>query len=70
MGLLYKNYAEIKSKVRADSIGVYHLIDFKDWKKTKDTIVSLKLALEDSYKVNLPQNNKEMANIFIVVSRY
>jgi putative ABC transport system permease protein len=47
------DYESISSEATDKNIGYYHLINFKDWKKSEKTITALKTALgENELKVN------------------
>lgn len=43
-----EDYQTISSDVTDQNIGYYHLINFKDWRKSKDVVTQLKEALGDS----------------------
>ncbi len=42
------DYTKIADKITDQNVGYYHLINFKNWKKSRDVVIKLRAALGDS----------------------
>ena len=55
-----EDYENIKNKINSENIGLFHIINFKDWRNTESVVTALKNSLENSNKLLLPEESENI----------
>lgn len=63
-----EDYDKIKNEIHPENIGLFHIFNFKDWRKTQNTISALKNALEEANK-SVSVTNPTKPNLLKIAAR-